>query len=401
MFLRLSGLRSRRRTAVLAIGIGVLLFGGVAVAAVPPSPDPTITGCVLKALGTIRIIDPSTGQHCNTSLENTVTWNQHGLQGAAGPAGAAGPVGPTGATGATGATGDVGPSGPAGAKGDTGTQGPAGPAGPQGPKGDSGGSLTSISDLSGLTCTSGGSSGTITVTTAANGDIVLHCTVPVTIDTQTDVHNCGSVGHDVTNLFPNGTAGCSGGTPVLLACNPGFANGNGNPADGCEVNLNTDLHNCGVLGEDVASLPNATGECVNGQPRIASCNAGFANADGAIFNGCETNINTDPNNCGSPGNTLNFPNATAECINGVGEIASCNAGFANADGVTSDGCEVNLNTDPLNCGSIGNNVLALTHATGECVNGKPIIVSCDDGWIDFDHMAANGCEKVDVGKPNE
>ena len=100
-------------------------------------------------------------------------------------------------------------------------------------------------------------------------------------------------------------------------------------------------------------------------------NAGFANADGAIFNGCETNINTDPNNCGSPGNTLNFPNATAECINGVGAIASCNAGFANADGVTSDGCEVNLNTDPLNCGSIGNMCGSLPHATGECVNGQP------------------------------
>ena len=32
----------------------------------------------------------------------------------------------------------------------------------------------------------------------------------------------------------------------IAACNAGFANCNGNAADGCEVNLQTDVNNCGT-----------------------------------------------------------------------------------------------------------------------------------------------------------
>jgi len=32
---------------------------------------------------------------------------------------------------------------------------------------------------------------------------------------------------------------------------------------------------------------------------------------------------------------------------------SCVAGFANCNGYAADGCEVNLMTDPSNCGSCG------------------------------------------------
>jgi hypothetical protein len=49
-----------------------------------------------------------------------------------GPQGPAGPAGPTGPAGTTGATGPAGPAGPTGATGATGPAGPPGPMGPQG-----------------------------------------------------------------------------------------------------------------------------------------------------------------------------------------------------------------------------------------------------------------------------
>ncbi len=150
---------------------GFALVGGVAYATIPDGGH-VYTGCMLKNIGTMRLIDPSLPagnlmSHC-TALETQISWNQSGQagpagpagdtgatgpQGDAGPAGPAGPQGPkgdTGDAGATGATGPAGPEGPNGAtgatgaagpqgtKGDTGATGATGATGPQGPKGDTG-----------------------------------------------------------------------------------------------------------------------------------------------------------------------------------------------------------------------------------------------------------------------
>ena len=74
---------------------------------------------------------------------------------------------------------------------------------------------------------------------------------------------------------------------------------------------------------------------------------------------CNTNLNTDLNNCGACGNKCKFEDgastnsATLLCDNGkcgvicVGQTADCN-------GNVEDGCEVNLRRDELNCGACGN-----------------------------------------------
>ena len=120
-----------RRSVRVAVAAGVLLglAGGVAYAAIPDA-NHVYTGCMLKNIGTLRLIDtslPSSNPlgHC-TAFETTITWNQSGQPGPAGPAGPAGGAGPAGAAGATGATGATGADGPAGPAG---AQGPAGPAG--------------------------------------------------------------------------------------------------------------------------------------------------------------------------------------------------------------------------------------------------------------------------------
>jgi hypothetical protein len=126
-----------RRFLRLAI-LGVALFamaGGIAYATIPGSAQ-VYTACMLKNVGTVRLIDPSLPSsnlmsHC-TSLETQVTWNQQGQQGPPGGTGATGPKGDTGATGQQGPKGDTGATGQQGPKGDTGA------TGQQGPKGDTG-----------------------------------------------------------------------------------------------------------------------------------------------------------------------------------------------------------------------------------------------------------------------
>jgi hypothetical protein len=79
---------------IVAIAALVVALGGVAYATIPDS-NGVIRGCYLKAIGSLRVVDPSAGQHCATAVETPIQWNQTGLQGPAGPTGPQGPAGPT------------------------------------------------------------------------------------------------------------------------------------------------------------------------------------------------------------------------------------------------------------------------------------------------------------------
>ncbi len=141
-------LRLTRRRAALLIGVAALVTaGGVAYATIPDSNN-VYTACMLKATGTVRLIDqslPSTNamSHC-TSLETQISWNQKGQQGAQGiqgpqgPKGDKGDKGDPGSQGIQGLQGTPGPPGAKGDKGDPGAKGDKGDTGPQGPKGDIG-----------------------------------------------------------------------------------------------------------------------------------------------------------------------------------------------------------------------------------------------------------------------
>jgi hypothetical protein len=81
--------RRARRLAVVAAVLFVAV-AGIAYATIPDSGQ-VYTACMLKGVGTIRLIDPSLGGgnllgRC-TSLESQITWNGKGQPGPAGPAG--------------------------------------------------------------------------------------------------------------------------------------------------------------------------------------------------------------------------------------------------------------------------------------------------------------------------
>jgi hypothetical protein len=118
------GDKAMRRTRLLAVAMAVTLVGavagGVAYATIPGQGN-VYSACMLKGVGTIRLIDKSLPEsnlmsRCKPSLETEVSWNQAGQQGLSGPKGETGAAGARGADGADGADGvgvtsDVEPAG--------------------------------------------------------------------------------------------------------------------------------------------------------------------------------------------------------------------------------------------------------------------------------------------------
>ncbi len=199
-----------------------------------------------------------------------------------------------------------------------------------------------------------------------------------------DPLHCGACGTACNAT--NGTATCTSATCGIV-CNPGFANCDGDPSNGCEVNLETDTANCGAC-RTACDATNGTASCRNGACGIA-CNSGYGDCDGSAANGCEVNLQADTAHCGTCGTACNATNGTASCGAGVCGI-TCNSGYGDCDGSASNGCEVNLNTDTAHCGAC---VVACS-----AINGAPSCsagvceISCAPGFADCDLSNVDGCE---------
>ena len=204
--------------------------------------------------------------------------------------------------------------------------------------------------------------------------------------------NCGGC-CNVCNL-PNATSICVSGQCQIGSCNTGFFDCNAVAADGCEVNVLNDPQNCGACNVVCANPPNATAACAGGQCVLGSCNTGFADCNGLFADGCEVNILTSPGNCGACGDSCGpIPNGTVACVNGGCAIGSCNVGFANCNGLYADGCEVNLNTNTSHCGACGVVCTPGPRVTAvACVNGNCKITGCQAGWLDANGIFSDGCE---------
>ena len=257
--------RGRVPRLVLLAGIGVIATAGVAVGgtlAVQSFTDSqgVYHGCVGNA-GQLRVVTPDASCKAN---ETAIDWNR---------------------------------TGPQGAKGDTGAQGPTGATGPQGPAGPA---------FAGSPCTlPSGTAGTVQTTVAAGGAMSFTCAT-------TSGNPGGDGGGGGTNLcpsplppYPNGTAVCDGSTgTVYYTCNFGWADANGNPADGCEYRTVTPQPEvCNGIDDDldgqvddnltdVPSLPHATPACRPSQGGyvIQACDPGWQDANGIVADGCEQQV---------------------------------------------------------------------------------------------------------------
>ncbi|KAI8471087.1 MAG: hypothetical protein J3K34DRAFT_468555 [Monoraphidium minutum] len=209
------------------------------------------------------------------------------------------------------------------------------------------------------------------------------------VDTNTDAANCGACGQKAA--LTNAAAACMGGAPAVASCARGFADCDGQAANGCETDVASDPQNCGGCGAVASALNAASATCDRGVPRPASCSAGFADCDCSTGNGCETDLRVDVLNCGYCKRTVSYANAAPACVGGVPTLGACNAGFANCNGNATDGCEVNTNTSVAHCGACGAAV-TLPNTVPACAGGVRAIGACNAGFANCDGLVANGCE---------
>ena len=203
----------------------------------------------------------------------------------------------------------------------------------------------------------------------------------------TDAANCG-VCSNICNST-NGTASCANSS-CSIVCNAGYGNCDALASTGCEINLLTSMQDCGTCGQACAPA-NATGACSGGACSISTCNTGFANCNALVTDGCEVNLTSDPNHCNTCTTVCSFTNAAAGCNSGVCALGTCNAGFANCDSLAANGCEVNVTSDPNHCNGCSI-VCAYTNASATCNNGTCALGTCNTGFANCDGVASNGCE---------
>jgi hypothetical protein len=187
------------------------------------------------------------------------------------------------------------------------------------------------------------------------------------VDTKSDAQNCGSAGKACAGTSLNIYATCSNGVCGTNGCVTGYADCDGNPANGCEVNTQNNPNNCGSCGYTCpATITNGTaGGCSNSQC-VVSCNAGYTQCNNGP-NVC-TNLKTDALNCGSCynncANGIANGTSTGVCTNGSCGY-TCNTGYSlcvNSGGYSS--C-ANFQSDATNCGGCG-----IYCASGICSAGK-------------------------------
>jgi hypothetical protein len=194
--------------------------------------------------------------------------------------------------------------------------------------------------------------------------------------------SCGECSTMCTN--PNGSTMCTDGV-CTPACAPLSADCDGNEQNGCETSLTT-VDDCGGCGAQCTNVHGTTA-CSTVGTCESTCDAGYLSCDNDPDNGCETNGDTDPVNCGGCGTVCG---AVQVCRDGSCAANPCSPDTAECDGVLPT-CETSLGTT-TNCEFCGD-VCSAANGTAVCSTGRVCGLSgCGSGFADCDSTYANGCE---------
>jgi hypothetical protein len=154
---------------------------------------------------------------------------------------------------------------------------------------------------------------------------------------------------------PCTTAACSSGVPMQTNVPAGQPCGGGRVCNG--------NGGCGVC------VPGSTQSCYSGPPSTAGvgiCRSGTQAClpDGSGFGPCFGEITPQVETCNGLDENCNgepddgafcppVPNGFLICSGGQCVVAGCNPGFMNCNGISVDGCETQVSSNRLNCGTCG------------------------------------------------
>jgi hypothetical protein len=214
---------------------------------------------------------------------------------------------------------------------------------------------------------------------AAHGcDTGRECCDAQCADPTSDAKHCGGCGK--LCVAPAHTVmKCEASTCKVASCEMGW--GDCGAGDGCETDTNTDVNNCGGCGT-VCTFTNGAGICEGGKCKVTSCTTGFGDCDKNGSNGCEQPLNTNTH-CAACDTKCAPANGTGSCSSGTCAVTSCNTGFGDCDMTPGNGCETNLLTNATNCNTCGN-VCPSTGGTPACVMGVCKFSTCVSGFGDCD-----------------
>jgi hypothetical protein len=175
---------------------------------------------------------------------------------------------------------------------------------------------------------------------------------------------------------------------------------NGVAADSCETNTETDANNCGECGVICDPVKNGAAGCKNGVCGVGTCDTGYADCNGDTKDGCEVSTQSDANNCGACGNVCpSGASGQGQCVAGKCRLA-CSGTMADCNNDPSDGCETDLATDNASCGACGNKCTSVGNLSAACSAGTCAATSCTTPYLTCKSGPANSCESNSTSDVN-
>lgn len=197
-----------------------------------------------------------------------------------------------------------------------------------------------------------------------------------------------AAGQTSCNL-PHARAVCVSGRCVVVSCNAPYADCDESAANGCEADL-TSAEHCGLCNS-ACRFNHAAGSCESGRCGLGECDDSFKNCDDNANNGCEQKVDT-LSDCGDCGLRCDKPaHATAACHGGTCGIGSCDPGYGDCNHDAADGCEQKLD-GPAHCGACDEHCDLPHSDKTACESGHCVVKLCDGGFEDCNGAAADGCE---------
>ncbi len=116
--------------------------------------------------------------------------------------------------------------------------------------------------------------------------------------------------------------------------------------------------------------------CLDWRPPVSTDADSDADADldqdetqDSDSDGCDADVLSDPDNCGSCGNMCDLEHSTSECVDGQCVVAECDEYFRNRNGQDSDGCEYSCWETHVNPNSVGRVYVGNGYVWGTTADG--------------------------------